>query len=171
MQIDEALDILESNDVKVIMTEEQREARRARRKARRELKKKEEAEKRFYAKARHDHMTADYGSAPENKTPAKPIYLKIFQKSGNVGGGWWVEKPGKPEYQAFKDLDTLKRYFGSDTEALINGARLDYEDGEAGGPGWKIRVCDLTEIPDDVLDKLNKDLLKGNSMSHHSYEW
>lgn len=171
MQIDEALDILESNDVKVIMTEEQREARRARRKARREQKKKEEAEKRFYAKARHDHMTADYKSVPENKMPAKPIYLKIFQKTGNVGGGWWVEKPGKPEYQAFKDLETLKRYFGSETEALINGARLDYEDGEAGGPGWKIRVCDPPEIPDDVLDKLNKDLLKGGSMSHHSYEW
>lgn len=150
------------------LTPEQREARRARRKARRERQKKEEAEKRFYAKARHDHMTADYKSKPEQ---AKPIYLKIFQKSGNIGGGWWVEKPGKPEYQAFKDLETLKRYFGSQTEALINGARLDYEDGEAGGPGWKIRVCDTPEIPNDVLEKLNKDLLKGNSMSHHSHEW
>jgi hypothetical protein len=126
-----------------VLTPEQKEARRRRAKARRERAKREN----------------------------QPYYVKIFQKSGNVGGGWWVEKPGKPEYQAYKDLATLKKYFGSDTEALINGARLDYEDGEAGGPGWKIRVCDTPEIPDDVLEKLNKDLLKGSSMSHHSHEW
>lgn len=166
MKIDEALDILESNDVKVIMTEEQRAARRARAKARREARKKAEAEKRFYQKARHDHMTANYKSES-----AKPIYTKIFQRSGNIGGGWWVEKPGKPEYQAYKDLEALKKYFGSDTEALLNGAKFDYEDGEAGGPGWKIRRCDPPEIPDDILDKLNRDLLKGDSMSHHSSEW
>lgn len=126
-----------------VLTPEQKEARRRRRIARREKAKREN----------------------------QPYYVKIFQKSGNVGGGWWVEKPGKPEYQAYKDLATLKKYFGSDTEALINGARLDYEDGEAGGPGWKIRVCDTPEIPDDVLEKLNRDLAKGVSMSHHSREW
>ena len=125
------------------LTPEQKEARRRRAKARREKAKREN----------------------------QPYYVKIFQKSGNVGGGWWVEKPGKPEYQAYKDLATLKKYFGSDTEALINGARLDYEDGEAGGPGWKMRLCDLPEIPDDVLEKLNRDLAKGVSMSHHSREW
>ena len=171
MNIEESLELLEANGVKVILTPEQREARRARRIARRERKKMEDADKRFYAKARRDHMTADYKSEPKNQTTAKPIYLKIFQKSGDVGGGWWVEKPGKPEYQAFKDLETLKKYFGSDTESLINGARLDYEDGEAGGPGWKVRVCDPPEIPDEVLEKLNKDLEKGVSMSHHSREW
>ena len=125
------------------LTPEQREARRRRAKARREKAKREN----------------------------QPYYVKIFQKSGNVGGGWWVEKPGKPEYQAYKDLATLKKYFGSDTEALINGARLDYEDGEAGGPGWKMRLCDLPEIPDEILEKLNMDLAKGVSMSHHSREW
>jgi len=126
-----------------VLTPEQKEARRRRAKARRERAKREN----------------------------QPYYVKIFQKSGNVGGGWWVEKPGKPEYQAYKDLATLKKYFGSDTEALINGARLDYEDGEAGGPGWKMRLCDLPEIPEDVLEKLNRDLAKGVSMSHHSHEW
>lgn len=125
------------------LTPEQKEARKRRRIARREKAKREN----------------------------QPYYVKIFQKSGNVGGGWWVEKPGKPEYQAYKDLATLKKYFGSDTEAIINGARLDYEDGEAGGPGWKMRLCDLPEIPDDVLEKLNRDLAKGVSMSHHSREW
>lgn len=125
------------------LTPEQKEARRRRAKARREKAKREN----------------------------QPYYVKIFQKTGNVGGGWWVEKPGKPEYQAYKDLATLKKYFGSDTEALINGARLDYEDGEAGGPGWKMRLCDLPEIPEDVLEKLNRDLAKGVSMSHHSHEW
>lgn len=126
-----------------VLTPEQKEARKRRRIARREKAKREN----------------------------QPYYVKIFQKSGNVGGGWWVEKPGKPEYQAYKDLATLKKYFGSDTEALINGARLDYEDGEAGGPGWKMRLCDLPEIPDDVLEKLNRDLAKGVSMSHHTHEW
>ena len=126
-----------------VLTPEQKEARRRRAKARRE----------------------------RAKRGNQPYYVKIFQKSGNVGGGWWVEKPGKPEYQAYKDLATLKKYFGSDTEALINGARLDYEDGEAGGPGWKMRLCDLPEIPEDVLEKLNRDLAKGVSMSHHSREW
>jgi hypothetical protein len=126
-----------------VLTPEQKEARRRRRIARREKAKREN----------------------------QPYYVKIFQKSGNVGGGWWVEKPGKPEYQAYKDLATLKKHFGSDTEALINGARLDYEDGEAGGPGWKMRLCDLPEIPEDVLEKLNRDLAKGVSMSHHSREW
>lgn len=125
------------------LTPEQKEARRRRAKARREKAKREN----------------------------QPYYVKIFQKSGNVGGGWWVEKPGKPEYQAYKDLATLKKYFGSDTEALINGARLDYEDGEAGGPGWKMRLCDLPEIPEEVLEKLNRDLAKGVSMSHHTREW
>lgn len=126
-----------------VLTPEQKEARKRRRIARREKAKREN----------------------------QPYYVKIFQKSGNVGGGWWVEKPGKPEYQAYKDLATLKKYFGSDTEALINGARLDYEDGEAGGPGWKMRLCDLPEIPEEVLEKLNRDLAKGVSMSHHSREW
>jgi hypothetical protein len=126
-----------------VLTPEQKEARRRRRIARREKAKREN----------------------------QPYYVKIFQKSGNVGGGWWVEKPGKPEYQAYKDLATLKKHFGSDTESLINGARLDYEDGEAGGPGWKMRLCDLPEIPEDVLEKLNRDLAKGVSMSHHSREW
>jgi hypothetical protein len=126
-----------------VLTPEQREARRRRAKARRERAKREN----------------------------QPYYVKIFQKSGNVGGGWWVEKPGKPEYQAYKDLATLKKHFGSDTEALINGARLDYEDGEAGGPGWKMRLCDHPEIPDEILEKLNRDLAKGVSMSHHSREW
>ena len=126
-----------------VLTPEQREARRRRAKARRERAKREN----------------------------QPYYVKIFQKSGNIGGGWWVEKPGKPEYQAYKDLATLKKHFGSETEALINGARLDYEDGEAGGPGWKMRLCDLPEIPEDVLEKLNRDLAKGVSMSHHSHEW
>ena len=126
-----------------VLTPEQREARRRRAKARRERAKREN----------------------------QPYYVKIFQKSGNVGGGWWVDKPGKPEYQAYKDLETLKKHFGSDTEALINGARLDYEDGEAGGPGWKMRLCDLPEIPEEVLEKLNRDLAKGVSVSHHSREW
>lgn len=126
-----------------VLTPEQKEAKRLRAKARR-------------AKAKRENQ---------------PYYVKIFQKTGNVGGGWWVEKPGKPEYQAYKDLETLKKHFGSDTEALINGARLDYEDGEAGGPGWKMRLCDLPEIPDEVLEKLNRDLAKGVSMSHHSREW
>lgn len=126
-----------------VLTPEQKEARKRRRIARREKAKREN----------------------------QPYYVKIFQKSGNVGGGWWVEKPGKPEYQAYKDLETLKKHFGSDTEALINGARLDYEDGEAGGPGWKMRLCDLPEIPDEILEKLNKDLAKCVSMSHHSSEW
>ncbi len=126
-----------------VLTPEQKEAKRLRAKARR-------------AKAKRENQ---------------PYYVKIFQKTGNVGGGWWVEKPGKPEYQAYKDLETLKKHFGSDTEALINGARLDYEDGEAGGPGWKMRLCDLPEIPDEILEKLNRDLAKGVSMSHHSREW
>lgn len=126
-----------------VLTPEQKEAKRLRAKARR-------------AKAKRENQ---------------PYYVKIFQKTGNVGGGWWVEKPGKPEYQAYKDLETLKKHFGSDTEALINGARLDYEDGEAGGPGWKLRLCDLPEIPEEVLEKLNRDLAKGVSMSHHSREW
>lgn len=125
------------------LTPEQREARRRRAKARREKAKREN----------------------------QPYYVKIFQKSGNIGGGWWVQKPGKPEYQAYKDLATFKKHFGSDTEALINGARLDYEDGEAGGPGWKMRLCDLSEIPEDVLEKLNRDLAKGISISYHSHEW
>lgn len=126
-----------------VLTPEQKEAKRLRAKARR-------------AKAKRENQ---------------PYYVKIFQKTGNVGGGWWVEKPGKPEYQAYKDLETLKKHFGSDTEALINGARLDYEDGEAGGPGWKMRLCDLPEIPEEILEKLNRDLAKGVSMSHHSREW
>ena len=125
------------------LTPEQREARRRRRIARREKAKREN----------------------------QPYYVKIFQKTGDVGGGWWVEKPGKPEYQAYKDLETLKKQFGFKTKALINGARLDYEDGEAGGPGWKMRLCDPPEIPEDVLEKLNWDLANGGSMSHHSQEW
>lgn len=149
------------------MTPEELADARAKSKKRREARKIAAAEKRGYEKAMRDHMTANYKSEP----PAEPIYTKIFQKSGNVGSGWWVEKPGKPEYQAYKDRATLQKYFGSDTEALINGARLDYEDGEAGGPGWKIRVCDPPEIPEEILEQLNKDLAKGDSMSHHSRDW
>ena len=149
------------------MTPEELAAARAKSKKRREARKIAAAEKRGYEKAMRDHMTANYKS----DQPAKPIYTKIFQRSGNVGGGWWVEKPGKPEYQAYKDRETLQKYFGSDTEALLNGAKFDYEDGEAGGPGWKIRECDPPEIPDDILEKLNKDLANGASMSHHSRDW
>lgn len=152
------------------MTPEELADARAKSKKRREARKIAAAEQRGYEKAMHDHMTADYKPAPEKK-PENVYYTKIFQRSGSVGGGWWVEKPGKPEYQAFKDLETLKKYFGSDTEALINGSKLDYEDGEAGGPGWKIRICDENEIPESILVKLKKDLEKGASMSHHSSEW
>lgn len=153
------------------MTPEELADARAKSKKRREARKIAAAEKRGYEKAMRDHMTADYESEPESKMPAKPIYLKIFKKSGNIGGGWWVEKPGKPEYQAFKDLETLKKAFGSSTESLINGARLDYEDGEAGGPGWKVRVCDPPEIPDEILERLNKDLGNGISHSCHGHGW
>lgn len=153
------------------MTPEELADARAKSKKRREARKIAAAEKRGYEKAMRDHMTADYKSEPEKKMPEKPIYLKIFQRSGNIGGGWWVEKPGKPEYQAFKDLETLKRYFGSSTESLLNGAKLDYEDGEAGGPGWKVRVCDPREIPDDILEKLDKDLANGISHSNHGHDW
>jgi hypothetical protein len=149
------------------LTPEQKQRRRLRRQQRRDLKK---------AIAEQDRLGKERREFEEelrrNRQKEKhPYYVKIFQKSGNVGGGWWVEKPGKPEYQAYKDLETLKKYFGSDTEALINGARLDYEDGEAGGPGWKMRLCDLPEIPDEILEKLNRDLAKGVSMSHHTREW
>lgn len=157
------------------MTPEELADARAKSKKRREARKLAAAEKRGYEKAMRDHMTADYKSVPSKpapeKEPEKVYYTKIFQRSGNIGGGWWVEKPGKPEYQAFKDLETLKKHFGSDTEALINGSKLDYEDGEAGGPGWKIRICYENEIPEQILEKLKKDLAKGVSMSIHSWEW
>ena len=149
------------------LTPEQKQRRRLRRQQRRDLKKAIAEQERLGKERREFEEELRRKRQQENQ----PYYVKIFQKSGNVGGGWWVEKPGKPEYQAYKDLATLKKYFGSDTEALINGARLDYEDGEAGGPGWKMRLCDLPEIPDDVLEKLNSDLAKGISMSHHSHEW
>ena len=147
------------------MTEEELAAARAKSKKRREARKIAAAEKRGYEKAMQDHNIAT--SEPKSK----PYYVKIFQKSGNIGGGWWVEKPGAPEYQAFKDLETLRKKQGSSTEALINGARLDYEDGEAGGPGWKIRICDPNEIPDEILERLNADLAKGISHSCHSRDW
>lgn len=149
------------------LTPEQKQRRRLRRQQRRDLKK-AIAEQERLGKERREFEEELRRKRQKEK---HPYYVKIFQKSGNVGGGWWVEKPGKPEYQAYKDLATLKKHFGSDTEALINGARLDYEDGEAGGPGWKMRLCDLPEIPEDVLEKLNRDLAKGVSMSHHSREW
>lgn len=149
------------------MTPEELADARAKSKKRREARKIAAAEKRGYEKAMRDHMTANDSSVPKSN----PYYVKIFQKSGNIGGGWWVEKPGTPEYQAFKDLDTLRKKQGSSTEALINGARLDYEDGEAGGPGWKIRICDPREIPEDILAKLNTDLEKGISHSCHSRDW
>jgi hypothetical protein len=149
------------------LTPEQKQRRRLRRQLRRDLKK-AIAEQERLGKERREFEEELRRKRQKEK---HPYYVKIFQKTGNVGGGWWVEKPGKPEYQAYKDLATVKKYFGSDTEALINGARLDYEDGEAGGPGWKMRLCDLQEIPEDVLEKLNRDLAKGVSMSHHSREW
>jgi len=153
------------------MTPEELADARAKSKKRREARKIADAEKRGYEKAMRDQMTANSKSELEKKMPEKPIYTKIFQRSGNIGGGWWVEKPGKPEYQAFKDLETLKRAFGSSTEALLNGAKLDYEDGEAGGPGWKQRVCDPREIPEEILEKLNKDLANGVSQSIHGHGW
>lgn len=155
------------------MTPEELADARAQSKKRREARKIAAAEKRGYEKAMRDHMTADYKSEPEKKIKKKPekvYYTKIFQRTGEVGG-WWIGKPGKSEYQAFKDLETLKRYFGSNTEALINGTKFDYEDGEAGGPGWKIRICYENEIPEEILEKLKKDLAKGASMSHHSWDW
>lgn len=177
LSLQESLKILDESGIvlekklRSEMTPEELADARAKSKKRREARKIAAAEKRGYEKAMRDHMTANYKSEPPAKMPDKPIYTKIFQRSGNVGGGWWVDKPGKPEYQAYKDRETLQKYFGSDTEALLNGAKFDYEDGEAGGPGWKIRECDPPEIPDDILEKLNKDLANGASMSHHSRDW
>jgi hypothetical protein len=145
MNIEESLELLEANGVKVILTPEQKAARRARRIARREKAKREN----------------------------QPYFVKIFQKTGDLGNGWWREgKPEPPEYQAFKDLDTFEKVCGKDyVKKMLDGYKLDYEDGEAGGLGWKIRSCDEREIPNDILAKLKADLAKGISHSVHSIDW
>lgn len=128
-----------------VLTPEQIEARKARRKARRERLKREN----------------------------QPYFLKIFQLTGNIGNGWWREgRPEPPEYQAFKDLATFEKSCGKENvKRMLDGYKLDYEDGEAGGIGWKMRSCEEREIPTDILEKLKADLAKGISHSVHSRDW
>lgn len=142
MTIDEALDILVENKVKVILSPEQIEARKARRKARRERLKREN----------------------------QPYYFRIFQKMGNIGNGWWREgKPEPPEYRAYPtQKDAKEALRGLDWNVLEHGGSLKWDPGDETGMGWRIEMTEPRYINPDVLKLLDADLANGYKESVHS---
>lgn len=147
MTIDEALDILLENKVKVILSQEQIEARRARSKARRELKKYADN---FFVK----------------RSGKGPYYVKVFQQTGDLGNGWWHEgRPEPPIYKGYKSFDDFKRAYPGVFEDLLDGKTLRWDEGEGGHN--RIRMILGDAIPSSIRAKIDADLKAGAHESVH----
>lgn len=147
MNVDEAIDLLEANDIKVIMSEEQREARRKRAKERRELKK---LENYWFVK----------------RCGKGPYYVRIFMKLGDLGNGWWQEGNSEhPEYRGYPTLAAVKAAYSGVIEELLDGKTLRWEDGE--GPQNRIRMILGDQIPTRIRAKIDADLKRGMKESVH----
>lgn len=125
-----------------VLTPEQIEARRARRKARRERLKREN----------------------------QPYYFRIFQKTGDLGNGWWREgKPEPPEYRAYPNQKVAKEALrGLNWDILSHGGSLKWDPGDETGMGWRIEKTEPRYINSEVLKLLDADLAKGYKESVHS---
>ena len=122
-----------------VLTPEQREARRKRAKARRELKKRE----------------------------AQPYYVRIYQKSGDLGNGWWHEgKPEPPVYRGYPNLAALKKAFGdAATTTLLRAWPVKMPDF---GIEWRAELTEPHLMNTGVLKLIKDDLAKGSQESEHS---
>ena len=104
------------------------------------------------------------------KALEKPCYFRIFQKTGNLGNGWWREgKPHPPEYRAYPSEKAAKEYLrGLDWDVLEHGGSLKWDPGDETGMGWRIEMTEPRYINQDVLELLDADLAKGRRESVHS---
>lgn len=104
------------------------------------------------------------------KVIEKPCYFRIFQKTGDLGNGWWREgKPEPPEYRAYPSEKAAKEALrGLDWNVLERGGSLKWDPGDETGMGWRIEMTEPRCINPDVLKLLDADLAKGYKESVHS---
>ena len=104
------------------------------------------------------------------KVIEKPCYFRIYQKTGDLGNGWWREgKPEPPVYRAYpseKVANELLR--GLDWNVLERGGSLKWDPGDETGMGWRIQMTEPRCINPDILKLLDADLAKGYKESVHS---
>lgn len=104
------------------------------------------------------------------KVIEKPCYFRIYQKTGDLGNGWWREgKPEPPEYRAYPSEKVAKEVLrGLDWNVLERGGSLKWDPGDETGMGWRIEMTEPRCINPDVLKLLDADLAKGYKESIHS---
>lgn len=104
------------------------------------------------------------------KVIEKPCYFRIYQKTGDLGNGWWREgKPEPPEYRAYPSEKVAKELLrGLDWNVLSRGGSLKWDPGDETGMGWRIQMTEPRCINPDILKLLDADLAKGYKESVHS---
>lgn len=104
------------------------------------------------------------------KVIEKPCYFRIYQKTGDLGNGWWREgKPEPPEYRAYPSEKVAKELLrGLDWNVLERGGSLKWDPGDETGMGWRIQMTEPRCINPDILKLLDADLAKGYKESVHS---
>ena len=104
------------------------------------------------------------------KVIEKPCYFRIYQKTGDLGNGWWREgKPEPPEYRAYPSEKVAKELLrGLDWNVLSRGGSLKWDPGDETGMGWRIQMTEPRSINPDILKLLDADLAKGYKESVHS---
>lgn len=104
------------------------------------------------------------------KVIEKPCYFRIYQKTGDLGNGWWREgKPEPPEYRAYPSEKVAKEALrGLDWNVLERGGSLKWDPGDETGMGWRIQMTEPRCINPDILKLLDADLAKGYKESVHS---
>lgn len=104
------------------------------------------------------------------KVIEKPCYFRIYQKTGDLGNGWWREgKPEPPEYRAYPSEKVAKELLrGLDWNVLERGGSLKWDPGDETGMGWRIQMTEPRSINPDILKLLDADLAKGYKESVHS---
>ena len=104
------------------------------------------------------------------KVIEKPCYFRIYQKTGDLGNGWWREgNPEPPEYRAYPSEKVAKELLrGLDWNVLERGGSLKWDPGDETGMGWRIQMTEPRCINPDILKLLDADLAKGYKESVHS---
>lgn len=104
------------------------------------------------------------------KVIEKPCYFRIYQKTGDLGNGWWREgKPEPPEYRAYPSEKVAKELLrGLDWNVLERGGSLKWDPGDETGMGWRIQMTEPRCINPDIVKLLDADLAKGYKESIHS---
>lgn len=104
------------------------------------------------------------------KVIEKPCYFRIYQKTGDLGNGWWREgRPEPPEYRAYPSEKVAKELLrGLDWNVLSRGGSLKWDPGDETGMGWRIQMTEPRCINPDILKLLDADLAKGYKESVHS---